>query len=112
MLYQVKKQYGRGSETIFAKFNDLTDANLFIKSKLAADLAVNEKVIYRIYEGVDLVEEFNSESSNLTAAQSSGSRSQSQASAAGFRPTPFNATPRPTGTPPKWVKENDEEEKK
>ncbi|OGT36927.1 MAG: hypothetical protein A3F11_09115 [Gammaproteobacteria bacterium RIFCSPHIGHO2_12_FULL_37_14] len=108
MFYQIKKQYGRGVETIFAKFNDLSDAKLFIESKLAADAALNIKVIYRICEGIDVIEEFHPEKNNFASSSSSGS--QGQTSTANFRPTPFNVAPRPTGTPQKWIKDDDEKD--
>src|SRR3990167_9450462 len=106
MIYQVKKQYGRGVETLCENFNNLTDAKLFIEKQLANDLAISVTAVYRVYEGVDFVEEFHP-NSNPTAAQSNHSQnqgSQGQTSSSNFQPTPFNTAPRPSGSPQKWVK--------
>lgn len=107
MYYQVKKQYGRGSESLCASFSDLNDAKLFVEAKLTADLGINV-VIYRIYEGADIIEVYDPEKRQASAAQTEGS--QGQTSTSGFRPSPFNTAPRPTGMPQKWLK--DDEEKK
>ncbi|HLB42864.1 MAG TPA: hypothetical protein VJN02_08475 [Gammaproteobacteria bacterium] len=108
MFYQIKIKYDRGSEILCAEFDDLGKAESFINGEMAANLSLNIKASYRIYEGVDLVKEYSPEKNNLNTTQSSGS--QGQTSTAGFRPTPFNKAPRPSGVPQKW--EQDDEEKK
>lgn len=108
-MYRVTKQYGRGVETLCNTFKSLVETKSFVETSLATDLTMGVKAIYRIYEGVDLVEELNPENTNLKTSQSSGS--QGEVSSSSFRPTPFNTAPHPSGTPQKWVKDDNEEKK-
>jgi hypothetical protein len=118
MQYKITKQYGRGSEIQFAQFNELSDAQVFIeKIKLPEDVALNVKIIYRIFEGLDLVKEYDPSKMDTSSGSSSQGASESQGSGGGkgskstFSPTPFNTAPRPAGTPQKWVIDKDEEDK-
>jgi hypothetical protein len=108
MKYSVKKQYARGSDLAFAEFNELPDAELFIENKLKIDTRLNVKVIYKIYELNEVIATFDPDK----VAQSQDQGTQGKSSTASFRPTPFNTAPRPTGTPPKWLKDDEEEDKK
>jgi len=112
MLYQVTKQYARGSsEILTAQFDDINDAKLFINAKLLEDARIKVKAIYRLLEGADLLEEFSE-------AQAAGGVSSSSSAATGgsqqrssFQPTPFNVSPRPPGMPSNWIKDDDKKEK-
>lgn len=106
--YNITKQYARGGETDTASFQDLSDAELFVEMKREKDTAMGVKVIYRIYKAGDVIKEYSGEADATT----SGSSGQGQTSGARFSPTPFNTTPRPSGTPPKWTTPTDEEEDK
>lgn len=109
MQYKTTKQYGRGEETTFAEFKELNDAQLFIeKVKLPDDAALNVKVIYRIFEGFDLMKEYDP---SKMESSSSSSSSTGKSSTVSFNPTPFNTAPRPAGSPQKWVTDKDDEEK-
>jgi hypothetical protein len=116
MKYAVHKQYERGNKILCAQFDDLNDARLFIDLKLAEDLKLKVKIKYFIIEYGEIIEEFeagqvgsSTASPNYTATDQG---SQGAGSGASFRPTPFNTAPRPTGTAPRWLKEdNDKEEK-
>ena len=117
MRYRVTKQFGRGSESPCAQFDDLNDAKLFVEIKLSSDASLNVKTIYKIYQGYDMLEEFNPSESGGAASSSTTTTSSSQgsggkSSGATQRPTPFNTAPRPTGMPHKWLKDDDEDEKK
>lgn len=108
MRYKVVKQYGRGPETIFAQFEDVSDARAFVEAKLEADAAMRIKVIYRIKEFTEVLEEFDPDKG--ASAQGSNS-SQGQSSGAGARPSPFSTAPRPAGMPSKWATSQNDDEK-
>lgn len=112
MRYRVTKQFGRGSESPCAQFDDLNDAKLFVEIKLSSDASLNVKTIYKIYQGYDMLEEFNPSESGVAASSSTATTSSSQGSGATQRPTPFNTAPRPTGMPHKWLKDDEDEKKK
>jgi hypothetical protein len=109
MLYRVTKQYTRGGDTPVAEFNDANDAKLFINARLELDARLKVKVIYRLFESGELIEEFSESSSEQGSASSSGAGTQQRSS---FQPTPFNATPRPPGMPPNWLKDEEDKDKK
>jgi hypothetical protein len=109
MLYKVAKQFARGAETSVADFNNMNEAKQYIYEKLAEDARMKLKVTYRIYEGMDLVEEFTESQlpqSASSSESSSGSSSAGSGQRSGFQPTPFNTSPRPSGMPPNWVKDD------
>lgn len=109
MRYKVVKQYGRGPESIFAQFEDVSDARTFVETKLEADAAMKIKVIYRIKEFTEVLEEFDPDKSGTI---SSGSHStQGQGTSAGSRPSPFSTAPRPAGMPSKWATSQNDDEK-
>lgn len=115
MKYSVKKQYARGSDLAFAEFNELSDAELFIEHKLQVDARLNVKVTYKIYELNEVIATFDPDKvapSTTSTTSTQGQGAQGKSSTASFRPTPFNVTPRPSGTPPKWVKDDEEDKKK
>jgi len=106
--YKVTKQYGRGAETPCAEFEDLNDARLFAENKLQNDAGLALKVVYRISQLGEVIETFDPTLVPASEAGSAGGKS----SAAGFRPTPLNMAPKPTGMPQKWRFDPDEDEKK
>jgi hypothetical protein len=110
MMYRVTKKYTRGSETPADEFADVASAKIYISDKLAEDALLKLDIVYRIYEGMDMVAEFNQDSAPAVVASESESESQSgqgQAQSSSFQPTPFNMAPRPTGMPQNWVKDLD-----
>lgn len=107
MLYKVTKQYGRGTETRIAEFNDTNDAKKFIQEKLAEDARLKVKATYRLLEGMDVLEEFTESQVTDTSSSSSSSSSGGAGQRSSFQPTPFNATPRPPGMPHNWIKDED-----
>src|SRR5437899_3101659 len=112
MLYKVKKQYARGADTLIAEFNDTNDAKLFINAKLMEDARLKVKVTYRLLEGMDLLEEFTeAQGTTETSGGGSGAGAGSQQRSS-FQPTPFNASPRPPGVPPNWLKDDDKDDGK
>lgn len=113
MHYKVFIQYGRGSDLLSAQFKDLADAKLFIERKLVNDASQHSRVIYRLYDMDVLIKEYDSAKEPVQSDQAATQQgSQGKGSGASFRPTPFNTTPRPAGTPQKWIIDPDEEEKK
>lgn len=108
MKYKVTRQYARGSDTPFAVFNDIIDARLFIEKKLSDDAAQKITVIYRILELGEICEEFDPSKLDTPREEQS---SQGASSTASFRPSPFNTAPRPTGSPQKWLKDEEEKNK-
>ncbi len=111
MLYKVTKQYARGTDVPVAEFNDINDAKIFVFARLAEDAKLKVKVTYRLFEGIEMLEEFSE-----SPASASGGVSQTSGSSAGqkssFQPTPFNAAPRPPGMPHNWIKDDEEKSKK
>ena len=107
MDYKVNKQYVRGPESSCAEFDELYDAKLFVQAKADYDASLNVKVIYRIYQYNQLVDEFDP---NKTPMSSQESSSEGKGKTATFRPTPLNTTPRPPGSPPKWLHDDDDED--
>lgn len=111
MSYRITKQYLRGSQMPCAEYDDLNEAKTFITKQLSADAALNVKVVYRIFKAFDLIEEFDPDKATVKSVASTQTTTSTQGatSTAGFRPTPFNVTPRPAGSPHNWLK--DEEKK-
>ncbi|OGT57622.1 MAG: hypothetical protein A3F14_04795 [Gammaproteobacteria bacterium RIFCSPHIGHO2_12_FULL_43_28] len=113
MLYKVTKQYLRGSETNCAEFSELKEAMNFVEAKVAEDASLNIKVIYRIHELGEVIKEYDS---TKTKAQPVSDQSAQDAAGmgakSGFQPTPFNMAPRPGGTPPKWLKDEEDDKEK
>lgn len=113
MHYKVFIHYGRGSDILSAQFRDLADAKLFIERKLANDTSQPSKMIYRLYDMDELIKEYDPVKEPAQSGQAKTQQgSQGKGSGASFRPTPFNTTPRPAGSPQKWIIDPDEEEKK
>lgn len=114
MPYRITKQYTRGSEQRLSQtFQNEGDAKTFITTKIANDISLNVKVIYRLYDGDDLVGKFDSSETQIAADQSNqGEGAQGKGRTSSFNPTPFNTSPRPANAPRGWVKDEDEEEKK
>ncbi|MBA3661512.1 MAG: hypothetical protein H0W64_07280 [Gammaproteobacteria bacterium] len=92
-------------------FKIISDARLFIESKLAEDATMKTSLIYSIMEYGEALETF--EPRNQTAQASNEKRSseggQSRGASAG--PSPFATAPTPTGTPKKWWPTEDDTEK-
>jgi len=98
------KQYAKGGEIQCGSFSNINEAKLFIQENLHAEAAMNVQVIYRLYEYFDLLQEFTAaDLDSLGQDDEQGSGGQSKSSTQTFKPTPFNTTPRPLGTPPKWL---------
>lgn len=115
MTFKVTKQYGRGSDSFCAEFGDLNDAKTYIAEKLEPEAKMGVKVTYRIYEFGELLAEFDPtkipQTKSSTPAQTEQG-SSGKGSGSTFSPTPFATAPRPSGTPPKWIKDDDEEKEK
>lgn len=110
MKCKVTSQFLRDSERQIALFDKVEDAKIFVSAKIVKDASLKLKVIYRIYQDFDtLIEEHDSEKEMNTGSTQSA---QGQTSSATFRPTPFDTTPRPPGTPKKWIIDPDDEKKK
>ena len=118
MQYRVNCIFGRGASLLCAQFKDLADARVFIEQKLKLDANLKLEVTYRIYEFDELVKEYPPIKEGDFSTQSqekSSTGSQGKSSTASFKPTPFNTSPRPSGTPPRWIIEpddNDDDTKK
>ena len=107
MRFQVSRQYQRGGESHFARFSDRTDAELFIQSKVESDKQLKLNVTYRLYDGTRLLETYVDLPVDGFSGPAGESSSSGRGSGATFRPTPFNAAPRPSGVPHNWLKDED-----
>lgn len=116
--FKVTKQYGqRGTETTLPeRFEQFSQAKAFVDENLLQDVTLNVQAIYRIYDFDEIQGEYDSTkvdpSTLQTASREEAYGSQGKGSTASFRPTPLNTTPRPPGTPQKWSRDEDEDEKK
>jgi hypothetical protein len=115
MRYKVTKQYARGPQSPCGEFADINEAHSFIEKNLRDDAALNVKVIYRIVEFGDVLKEYDPNKMDITSMQQRAAQdqgSQGRSSTASFKPTPFNTTPRPAGSPQGWLKDDEDEPKK
>ena|SRR5579862_9867172 len=113
MRFKVTKEYARGGESQFAQFTQVEEARSFIKEKLTDDAALKVRVIYRIYEFTDLLEEFDPDKLGTSSgATQSSAGSQGKSSEASFRPTPLSTAPRPAGMPQNWRVDKDKDDEK
>jgi hypothetical protein len=90
----------------------MDEAKKVIQEKLAQDAALKVTAIYGLYEGMDLIEEFDQSSleETTTSGGNNSSGGQQKGSGQRFSPTPFNVTPMPGGLPRSYIK--DENDKK
>lgn len=115
MLYKVTKKFARGSESPVGNFKTLDEANKVIQEKLTEDAIHKVSASYCLYEGFDLIEEFD-QSKLIQTGQSADQSSSSdlaggKGSSQSFRPSPFSMTPAPKGMPRSWVQEDKEDKK-
>jgi hypothetical protein len=106
--FKVAAKYGRGPEQLVAKFNNLDEAKEYISSKLEKDSQLRVNVTYLLYDMGELAETFEPGSGAGAGAQggsgaASGAGGQQQSS--GFRPSPLQTSPRPSGMPPSSFKD-------
>jgi len=111
MSYQVMQQYAKGPERQLMQFNQLAEANKFIKEKLAIDANMKISTVYRIYQYGDLVDEWTVDRWQKESIAEKELDNESSASQAGkqssFRPSPLSTSPRPPGIPPSSFKDED-----
>lgn len=105
LIYKVTKQFSGGKEQPCKQFKTLNEAKAHATDSAAQNADMKIKVVYRVYEFDELLETIDS-----STIQTPASNAASTASAAGgiqsgatFKPTPFEMSPRPKGTPPKWI---------
>ena len=110
MRYKVTRKYARGADTVCAEFLDLYDAQFYVEKKLSADADLNVKVIYCIFDADKCLSVFDPNKTDYSSAPDSDSGGKGNTSS--FRPTPLDMTPRPPGTPPIWIKDDEEDKKK
>lgn len=67
-MFKVVKQYLKGGEIPCQLFDDLTEARLFIQDEIANEARMNVTVIFRIYDGFDMLEEFSSRDATLSSS--------------------------------------------
>lgn len=114
-IYKVTKQFGGGREQPCHQFKTLPEAQKHATDSVENNVAMKIKAVFRIYEFDDLIQTVDTESyvSALGAANTASESSQGgMQSGATFKPTPFEMSPRPKGTPPKWIIDPDDETKK
>jgi hypothetical protein len=97
-MYRVTRKFGRGPESQIGLFKTIPEAKKLIEEKLAEDAKLNLKAIYGLYEGMDLMEEFDQ---SHVVEKSAGSESSASQKSSGqrFTPSPFNTAPAPKGIP-------------
>lgn len=112
MHYKVTSQYVGAREIDAEQFSDLNKAKAFIENKLRENANLKLKVIYRLYEWDDLIQEFDPSKMEEMTGSSGESGSQGKGQGARFSPTPLQTSPRPPGMPPSSFKDDDDDKKK
>lgn len=110
-LFQVMKQYRHQEVILLAEFKEQRDARLFIEAKLIAD-SIHEpegNAHYFLCEGADCLESYSQANRPQTQLELSLAKPSEATSL--FRPTPFNTSPHPSGTPPPWWHEPKDDKK-
>lgn len=69
MHYKITEHYARGEEKFVATFNELNDARFFMIKKSSLIDEERKKVIYRLYDGSNLLNEINTENIATIRAQ-------------------------------------------
>tara|TARA_R110000868_G_scaffold74514_4_gene215435 strand:- start:145 stop:504 length:360 start_codon:yes stop_codon:yes gene_type:complete len=114
-IYKVTKQFGGGREQPCHQFKTLPEAQKHAADSVENNVAMKIKAVFRIYEFDDLIETVDTDSYVPPTSSVNISNDSSQGgkqSGATFKPTPFEMSPRPKGTAPKWIIDSDEETKK
>lgn len=113
MHFKITAQYAGARELpLNESFNDINKARAFIANKMHENAALKLKVIYRLYEWDDLLQEFDPAKIDLSATSGDSSSSQGQAKGASFRPSPLQSAPRPAGIPHSSFKDDEDKDKK
>ncbi|MBX9702739.1 MAG: hypothetical protein K2X39_01170 [Silvanigrellaceae bacterium] len=68
MNYKITQHYARSEEKLIAEINELNEAILFITKKSSVDDEERKKVIYRLYNDNELLQELNKENISITHA--------------------------------------------
>jgi len=110
MKYRVTRQYPGRSASIIATMDDVNDAKKFMTMKADEDASLKVNTIYRVEFFDEIIEEIDS--SKHTPAASTQSTGSQRSSGASYNPTPFNTTPTPPGLPKKWIRDEDDDDKK
>lgn len=113
MIYNVTKKYESGSEQPCERFEKLDQAKSYALECAEKDASVRVKVIYSIYEFDEVVETVDSTKITIRhdSKESDESSSSSKGQGAAFRPTPLETSPRPKGTAPRWIHDDDKNDK-
>lgn len=113
MHYKVTSQYAGARELPGDQFDDLNKAKEFIQKKMIENAALKLKVIYRLYEWDDLIQEFDPSKMDVSTAGSreSDGGSQGKGKGATFSPSPLQSSPRPPGVPPSSFKDDEKDKK-
>lgn len=69
MNYTITEHYARGEEKPIAAFNELNNSRLFITKKSSIDEDESKKVIYRLYDDHELVQQINIENISTSHAR-------------------------------------------
>src|SRR5688500_584694 len=97
----------KGRDFTVEEFNDLNEAQIYLKKQLAADQSLNVENTYRILDFDEVIQQYNTKDlpaikdKENFASEANTSTSQRSSSA----PTPFNTAPRPAGMPQSWVRD-------
>jgi len=68
MNYKMTEHYARNEEKLIAEFSELHDTKIFVVKKLADAEIENHKLIYRIYDDEQLVQEINKDNISVSSA--------------------------------------------
>ena len=102
MIYKVTKRYARGTESLIGTYKTINEAKQVIQANMADDVILKIIATYCLYEGMDLLEEFDQTKLNpVSQTTDLGKESGVQSMGTGqrFSPSPFNTSPQPKGLP-------------
>ncbi|WP_454784230.1 hypothetical protein [Legionella sp. WA2024007413] len=69
MQYKITAQFARGEEKVIAEFSDLSDTRIFIAKKIAHSELEKQRIIFRLYDDSDLLQEFNRDNISVSYAK-------------------------------------------
>jgi hypothetical protein len=69
MRYKITEHYARGEEKVIAEFSELKNAHFFIAKKIAYAEEEEQKIIYRLYDDSELLQQFNKENISVAHAK-------------------------------------------
>lgn len=114
MSFKVTQQFGSGRETVSQQFVNADDAKKHALTAAEEKKAMKIEAIYRVYDLYDdVIATYDTKTLTVATPTNNDDNASSggKGQGASFRPTPLATAPRPSGTPPKWLVDDEEDKK-